>query len=134
MRRERGFTIVELMVALTILLIGILGVVSILAVTFRASAYSRHATEATVIAEQKLEELRGSITLPADGSYDDGGTIDSRGVLDSAALFTRTWVVSTVNPTDANGNSVTLRQIEVTVAWNENGTSNQVLLRTERAP
>ena len=41
---------IELMVALTILLIGMLGMVGLLSVSTRAAGYSRHATEATALA------------------------------------------------------------------------------------
>ena len=56
-KRQQGFTLIEVMIAVLLLLVGVAGVLSIQMVSMRASSFSRHATAATMVAEDKREEL-----------------------------------------------------------------------------
>jgi len=56
--RRRGFTLVEVLVALAILLAGIIAVVQLFPVSLEASNEAVLKGNATVLAEQKVEELR----------------------------------------------------------------------------
>jgi prepilin-type N-terminal cleavage/methylation domain-containing protein len=110
-RGQAGFNIVELMIGLTVLLIGISGVLTLQIVSLRATSYSRHATEAAVLAEDKLEALR---TIPIATLVDGvpGEQVDAQGYLDASAPFTRSWTIVW------NGS---LGLLTVTVSWNEGG-------------
>jgi prepilin-type N-terminal cleavage/methylation domain-containing protein len=117
--RERGFSLIELMIALTVLLIGVSGILSMHLVSMRATAYSRHATEAAVLAEDKMEELR---TIPADQipttltSYPYPGTVDAQGNLGPNGLYTVEWIIVW----DPAGTGIGTQR--VTVRWAEGGT------------
>ena len=140
MRRqgEKGFTLIELMVALTVLVIGLLGLMGIVMVSLRASSFSRHGTEATVLAEDKLEELR---TVSDPGAY--AGTeshLDPRGNAGSGGIFTRRTTVNTVTDDADVGPMV---KIVVAVSWDEREQGNEdpaanftrtITLTTERMP
>lgn len=130
MRTQRGFTLIELMVALTVLIIGLLGVMGIVTVSMRNSSFSRHGTEATVLAEDKIEELR---TAPLAVGTVTETTLDMTGAVNtdvSKGIFTRTTNIALVNGGDAGS----VYEIEVVVSWQEiaEATARNVTLRTER--
>lgn len=110
---QRGFSILELMIALTILLIGITGILTMQIISMRATAYSRHATEAAVLCEDKLEQLRTIPinTVPASSSE----KVSAQGVTTGNPefdFFTRSWNISW------NG---TLGTLTCLVSWMERG-------------
>jgi Tfp pilus assembly protein PilV len=100
---------IEVMIALMILLIGIAGLLSMQMSALRATSFSRHATEASMLCEDKMEDLR---TLPTSSLTAGSDVVDSRGVADPSGLYTRTWTLDT-----SSGDTV----LTVVVAWNEQG-------------
>lgn len=60
MKRLAGFTLLEVLVALVILTIGLLGLIAQTAVLVRALARARRAEEITTAAAARLEQLRAS--------------------------------------------------------------------------
>lgn len=90
-RGERGFTLIEVLMALLILLIGVAGVLTLQVTSMRATSFSRHATEAAVVGEDKLEAFR---TISPDTLSSGSDEVDSRGVLTSDGPYTRTWNVA----------------------------------------
>jgi type IV pilus modification protein PilV len=104
---ERGFTVVEVLIALLVLLVGLAGILSLQFTSMRASSFSRHATEASVLAEDKMEDLRATPTAAlADGT----DTVNSRGEPGGPGLpYTRQWTI-------APGAPIT---IDVNVTWTE---------------
>jgi Tfp pilus assembly protein PilV len=120
----------ELLISLTVLIIGVAAIMSLQVAGMRASAFSRHAQEATVLAEDLLEALR---TIdPANLATGGPETIDERGMADVDGFYTREWeVVLTPDVTD----DPELVLITVTVSWQEQGGDAQSIeLRTERQP
>jgi type IV pilus assembly protein PilV len=71
-RHARGFTIVEVLVALLVLSIGLLGVAKLVMYSARGndSAYLR--TQATELAYAILDNMRANRTSARGGSYDTG--------------------------------------------------------------
>lgn len=74
-RRERGFTLIEILVAFTIaaLLLGV--IYEIFSGGLRAATVGRHTTEALLIAESSLETITGVAVAPGQttdrvGSYE----------------------------------------------------------------
>jgi type IV pilus assembly protein PilV len=106
---QEGFTLIEVMIALTILLLGIGGLLAMHLTAMRATSFSRHATEATVLAEGKMEALR---TEPATAVVGGTDQVDARGVLDPDGLYTRTWTAIVVGDDT---------EVGVEVAWSEQG-------------
>ena len=128
-----GFTLIELMVALTILIIGLLGLMGIVMVSLRASSFSRHGTEAAVLAEDKLEELRTQ-AVPVGGTE---SSIDAQGNIVSGGIYSRQTTVTPVTFPDIGD----MLQIVVTVSWQEQeqgsttgAVPHSVQLTTERMP
>jgi len=56
--RKRGFTLIEIIMAMAILAIGIIGVVRLLPVGMRASKSSELMSKAAFLAQDKMEELK----------------------------------------------------------------------------
>ena len=82
--RQSGFTILEVMIAISILAIGLLAVFSGQNMTIQGSNRAARLTEGMTLAQDKLEEL---LALP----YDD---VDASGSpVDDPAGYTITWAV-----------------------------------------
>ena len=108
---ERGFTLIEVLIALLILMVGMAGILSLQLTSMKATSFSRHATEASSLVEDKVEELR---TVPLTSARFANGTdkVDSRGVADAEGIYTRTWTL-------APGIETTI--VNVSVSWTERG-------------
>jgi Tfp pilus assembly protein PilV len=121
-RRARGgFTLLELLIGLTVLMIGVSGILAMHVTAMRATAYSRHATEATVLAEDKMEELR---TQPVAAGSDH---VNGQGLPEDGGFYERIWTVAPI----AGGGAV----LTVRVQWLERGRDEHaIVLRTQRAP
>ncbi len=57
-KTESGFTLIELMAAMTILSLGLFSVIHLQVVTIRGNAYARERTEAFLLANGVIEEIR----------------------------------------------------------------------------
>ena len=65
-RDAAGFTLVEVMVAMLVLIVGLVGVAQVLAVSLLMHADAREATTATQQAQAKIDELmKANFTLPS---------------------------------------------------------------------
>ena len=54
---QKGFTLIEILIAITVFAIGILGVAAMQLGAIKGNSYSSHLTEATTLAQNKMEEL-----------------------------------------------------------------------------
>jgi len=87
----------------------------------RGSAYARHATEASVLAEDKMEVLR---TLPLAGFGDGSEQVDAQGIPEPDGPYTRSWTIAADGP---------LASVAVTVTWQEQGSEpHAITFRTQR--
>jgi Tfp pilus assembly protein PilV len=119
-RTERGFTMVEVMIAILLTAIAVIGIMALFMTETRASSYSRHSTEATALAADKLEKLR-TMAAPAAGAETD---LDPQGA--AGGIFGRTWSVDTSNPS--------FTDISVDVSWDENGDARTITMHARRQP
>jgi len=114
-RQQGGFTVVEVLIALLVLLIGMAGMLSLQLTAMKATGFSRHATEATVLVEDRLESLR---TAPVSSLTDGSDQVNAGGDVDATGLFARTW---TITP-GADTTTVT-----VSVTWQEQGADDYTI-------
>lgn len=117
--RQRGFSMIEVMIAMAILGIGMAGIIGMQRVAASSSGYSRRATEAAILAEDKLELLRTVVLVDSD----DDDKVDANGQPNDDGPFTRAWSFETVG---------TQTTITVTVTWNEADGDHTVTMRTSR--
>jgi prepilin-type N-terminal cleavage/methylation domain-containing protein len=72
--RQRGFSLIEILIAMTVTLIGLAGLLSLHFTTVQGNARATRMVTASVIAQRTMEELRG---LAADSRYSPP-TLESR--------------------------------------------------------
>ena len=111
---ELGFTLIEVLVALSIFAIGILAVVSMQVMAVEENTLSRRMTEGSHLALGKMEELSG---LDYTDSNLNAGSHEL--IQDD---YRMTWDVTDNEPLSDT------KKIEITVQWNEKGTNKRVVL------
>jgi prepilin-type N-terminal cleavage/methylation domain-containing protein len=123
---ESGFTMIEVMIAMLITAIALIGILALFMAQTKASGYSRHATEATALCEDKLEKLR-TLTAASVGINGTETTLDEKGVVGSG-IYTRTWTYTVM---------AAYVDLVCTTSWNEDegagaGSGKSVTLRARR--
>ena len=114
---SKGFSLVEMLIALVILAISLLALAGLMAATTRNNSFGGHMTEAATFAQDKLEELKA---LPWANIV--GGTDTKSG--STGITYARTWNVSTLlNPVPPPNDL--LKAVTITVNWND-GTSRSI--------
>src|SRR5437867_3058008 len=58
-RGERGFSLIEVLIATTIMTVALVGLAQLFAVSTRSNQSAKKTTFAAVLAQQKMEQLRG---------------------------------------------------------------------------
>ncbi|MCG6536510.1 MAG: prepilin-type N-terminal cleavage/methylation domain-containing protein [Syntrophales bacterium LBB04] len=113
-RRQNGFTLLELVISMSLLTIALLGLCSTSVMVIKGNSISRMSTKATILAKDKIEFLKnfnyGSIASGTDtqeGIYARSWTITS----DSPVTGTKTIVVTVSFPWLGINRSVTLNTI-----------------------
>ena len=117
--RERGASLIELMIALIVLSLGILAVAQLFPAGARAQLSDRMMTSAGNYAQEKLEELNRlgwSDPALADGRHPPGSATEALG---ASGKWQRFYVVSTLPAPLDN-----LKKVTVTVGWTFMGDRN----------
>jgi type IV pilus assembly protein PilV len=107
---SRGFSLIEILIALIILSIAFLGLAGLMVQTTRNNSFGGRITEAATFAQDKLEELR-STSWVAINSGSDKLSVNG---LD----FTRNWTV-VPNAIVAPYTEPTLNTITIVINWND---------------
>ena len=110
-KNKNGFTLIEVLVGLVILAIGLLAIAGMQITSVRGNFFSSNLTQASILAQDRLETLRNLPSLTV-GSYNDG-------LMGTPPIFTRSYNVSVVP-----GTTIML-SIVVTVSWRD--TSNHTI-------
>jgi type IV pilus modification protein PilV len=116
--KNRGFTLIEVLVAIAIFSIGILAVGSMQLWNTKNNTTANIMTLAAMLARQKIEELK---TVSDVTSLTDGN--------DTVGIFTREW---DVNDPPSPLSSSTCKLLQVTVSWNKGGPRSVVLTSITR--
>jgi len=116
---EKGFTLLEVIVAISILTFGLLAVASMQMTAIRGNYNASNITEATTVAQDRLEDLMGLL-------YSDPLLAPGNGLSDPAppspSGYTITYDVSDNNP------MTNTRLITMTVQWQDKGVQKQTVL------
>jgi len=107
--KSKGFTLLEILIALVILSITLLALAGLMVRTTRNNSFGGHMTEAATFAQDKLEEFRaiGWVKIPPNTT----GVDNPNGA--TGIAYTRNWGVAP-NPVNAD-----LREITVTINWTD---------------
>ena len=117
MRNQEGFSLIEVMIALIILSVGLLGIAGLQLTSVQGNAFSSHVTQASILAQNKLENLRN---VPYDDPKLTGGQ-PAEQITKSDIVFTIGYDVSLL------GNS--MKKIITTVGWTDR-TNHSISLST----
>lgn len=126
MSGQKGFTLLEVMIAVFLLTVAIMGVASLTTSVIKGNSSSQALTTATTLAKDKMEEQKAAsfTALPTAGSPDYAkadGTVQTSA---AGSYYSRTWGVAGTDP----------KTITVTVIWPTNQTvQRRVELKTIRA-
>ena len=131
-RAERGFSLLEVLLASVILIVALLSIAQLLALATTANAVARRATFAAVLAADKLEELRAltweSVRRQAGESVDfldrAGRPVEPA----SAATYGRRW---RIDPLPSHPDNSLVIQVIVGGLRDE---ARIAAVRTRRAP
>lgn len=108
-----GFTLIEVMIAVLVLVVGLLGVAGVATTVINANTLGKEITTATTLAQDKLEELKGTAYSNIASGSDTQGS-----------MYTRTWTSTSDSP--ATG----MKTIEVIVQFPWKGTTRNITLKT----
>lgn len=107
---EGGFSLIEVVIATGVLVTGVAAVLQLFIVATRATVDARDATYATVLALQKIEELRAA-PFPEPGGATEH--LSARGTLivegAGGALYDRRWTVAPLPAQPADTVVITVR-------------------------
>lgn len=118
-RSDRGFSLVEVLVANVILAVGVLSVAQLFTVAIASNITAARRTEAAILASQKLEELRA---MPWGSEQGSGNT-------DAPGIYARRWSIAPLP-----GDPVRSVVLQVRVSWNGVDAAHLVTAKTKRAP
>jgi len=104
-----GFTLIEVLVAMVILSIGLLGTASLITGIIKGNKVSKRISTATVLAQDKMEEIKGAGYAGVADETDNYNTIDDY------PLYKREVVVVPLG----SG----MKTITVTVYWDSDNSS-----------
>jgi type IV pilus assembly protein PilV len=150
-RKESGFTLLELLIALGILGVGLLGIVKIQMQSGFGNMTARNRTAAVNLARSKVEEFRrikeyyipaaGAGTIIGSELINDGdnndlgnwaspdhqvtGNLTESG--DSGGRFIMVWNIADSTP------EINMKTVRIRVAWNEGGIPRTMILETQIA-
>jgi type IV pilus assembly protein PilV len=116
MRNNKGFTLVEILVAIVILAVGVCGIAALQTKNVRGTGFNKDASIATGLVQKKLEDLKNSDF--------DSVVSNTVGVADSG--MTVSWNVATTGTAPNRYKDVT-----ATVTWGANKSISCYTIITE---
>ena len=104
--KRNGFSLIEVLIALVLLVVGLLALGGMQIVSIKGNSFSQQMTQATVLTQSKLEEIKKWSFMDSglSSGHHDEGVLSSSG-------FSRSYDVEDI--------SATLKAVTVTVRWRE---------------
>ena len=136
-KKQKGIGLIEALIASVVVAAGLLSVASLQGGLMSSSGESKTRSEARVLAERKIEELRNNVSLTGynaiPGSASPGTTVQDPGnpIAGTNASFTRSWTITDVTPFLATAPN--RKKISVNVSWGGGGADKTVNVVTQMA-
>lgn len=133
--KKKAFTILELVIALSIFVVGMVSILEIFPVNRRFLAQSSMLTQASYLAQEGIEATRaldyGSLTVGVN-PYFEVRHFMSATAGDQLSLFERRTEVELVDPATLGSSNTDqhLKKIETIVYWTENNNPRQYAIDT----
>ncbi len=108
---EKGFTLIEIMVAITLLSIGLLGMAGLTVGIMRGNSLSSQVTTATALAQAKMEDIKRI------GYSGTSASAEGYNAISGYPLYRRDTVVDVDTP------NVGMKTVTITVFWDSNASS-----------
>jgi type IV pilus assembly protein PilV len=118
LKNNDGFTLLELLISITILAVGLLAVAQMQVRAMQGNQFAKHVTESTTWAEDKMEELMTraySDPLLAVGNYTEANPPSGYTITYTIAAGSATntkLITMTVTPVTGTGRATTLMGIK----------------------
>ena len=123
LKRANGFSLIELLIAMSVLAFGMLAAASMQYSTVRNNTQGNVSTQASMLAKAQLEMLKNQdidSAVLAPGDYNDPSPIDENG--NSGGIYNRSWRIEPLG--------AAARRIRVTVQWIKFGKPRSVVVRS----
>jgi Tfp pilus assembly protein PilV len=123
---SHGFTLIEILIAIFLLVTALLGVISTTVIVIKSNSLSKTMTTATTLAKDKMEGLRNT----SFNSIIPGGPEMKE------TIYSRNWTVTCKNGSGAvidcttASSQVVMKTIAVTVTWPWQGQNHTVTVDT----
>lgn len=135
---QYGFTLIEIMIAVTVFAIGILAVAAMQIESVRGNSLASGLTEATMAAQSRMEQLMSlnyNDPILSDADNDGTGGLNDTVSPDGTSQYTGTtsaiynvfWNIAVNSPVNNT------KQIRVIVQWTQNGRSRTVILNSVKS-
>jgi prepilin-type N-terminal cleavage/methylation domain-containing protein len=118
---ERGFTMVEVLVTLSMAVFGMMGALGMHLATLRANEQAAISSEAVNFAHQTIEEVRGLSVTQLVARYDTDGQLPLDHDFDGTTLAGRVTTFQRRLVVEPNPESPDLLRIRVEVWWGDDG-------------
>ncbi len=125
---EKGFTLIELVVAILVFAVGILGIAKMQTISVKGTSYGMHYSQALNIAQDKIEELK-PLSMTACNTFNVGSPSIAEytkkapaGTNTDDTDYTIRYDVTRVASSDT-------RQVQMTVSWSETFYNPKVVIR-----
>ncbi len=121
--KSEGFSLIEIILALFVLAIGILGYISLFGSSIRGTTFSRQYTQAVIIAQRQLDRLINSSYESVDLSPGIHGPTT---YLENGFSTNCTYIISDSNTSTTSNTTIIYKKIQLDVAWNEDNEPYQL--------
>ena len=114
-KNSRGFTLTEVLIAVVVLSVGLLGMFAMTITTIRSISFSNKHTTAATLAQDKMEDIRNkSYANVTAANY----PVDDYSNIPDYPQFKRTVTINPDNPVPGT------KTVTVTVSWKKSNTSS----------
>lgn len=125
-KNEKGFTLIEILVAIMLLAVALMGMTSVTAMVIKGNSLSKTMTTATTLAKDKMEEFKNTsyadlATVPSPDYVTAGGAVQSSA---SGTYYKRISTLLSDSPDTG------MTSIEVKVEWPQQNPAHNVTLKT----